>query len=331
MSHYPTGPMETPAIPAPDASDVPPFEWRYEGRIVVLDNGARLPRMAPFERLMALNAFAVIVLDPASVLHDNAHLKELPEFQIFGHATLGDGRAAMLYACVDPLASATLKPVMPVDLPEGDRVRRQVIAELPVSTLQLDAIEGLDRIDWLLLDDRNAVLPILEHAVARLEHTSLIDIRIPLQGEYAGQVEFLQVIPWLEAHGFTFHGFAGSGLRSLLPPDGFFAKQKASRWDWADAVFIPGAARLAVMDPTRLTKLACVADLAYGFHDLAAELLGRLDPAAATHYLDARGYVSPYYKEPDVFTLTAENAPAPWPELHVEDPLPLSAAEPVAP
>lgn len=322
--------MDTTSILHLDSPDTPPFEWQYEGRIVVLDNGARLPRMAAFERLMALNAFATVILDPASILHGNVHIKELPEFQVFGHATLGDGTPSVLYACMDPMESATLKPDVAAELSESDRVRRDVIAELPISTLQLDAIEGLDCIDWLLLDDRNAILPILEHATASLARTSLIDVRIPFRHAYAGQQDFLQVIPWLEAHGFTFHGFASIGRRSLLPAGKFFAQDKATRWDQADAVFIPDPTRLGALDPTRVTKLACIADLAYGLHDLAAQLLGRLDPAAAARYLDARGYVSPYYKEPDTFTFTADNAPAPWTELHVDDPLPRSASEPAA-
>jgi hypothetical protein len=319
--------MNVPPTADPDASARahPAFEWRYGGPVVVLDNGARLPRMASFERLMALNAFAVVVLDPASVLHDNKHVKEWPEFQVFGHATLGSGDDAVLYACMDPLESATLRPAPVAADSESRRVRRQVLAELPISTLQLDAIEGLDDIDWLLLDDRNDVMAALEHGVARLQRTSLIDVRIPFQPAYAGQERFLEVIPWLQAHGFTFHGFAGVGQRSLLPEGRFFATQKASRWDWADALFIPDDARLATLDSMRVTKLACVVDLAYAMHDLASDLLRRIDPDAADRYLDARGYVSPYYKEPDIFTLTAANAPAPWAALDVEEPIPASA------
>ena len=303
----------------------PEFEWEYEGRIVVLDNGARMPTLPAFERLMALNAFAVVVLDPASILHGNKNIKELPEFQVFGHATLGSGEDAVLYACMDPLESATLKPVIADDLPERTRLRRKVIAELPVSTLQLDAIEGLDHIDWLLLDDRNDILSALEHGTGALARTSLVDIRIPFRDAYAGQSRFLQAIPWMQAHGFSFHGFANTGHKSLFPEGKFFAKNKATRWDWADAIFLPDPARLADMDDARITKLACVADLAYGMHDLTAELLGRLDPDTASRYLDARGYVSPYFKEPDTFTLTFANAPVPWQDLKVDDPLPHAA------
>ena len=305
----------------------PAFEWEYEGRIVVLDNGARMPTMPAFDRLMALNAFAVVVLDPASILHGNKNIKELPEFQVFGHATLGSGEDATLYACMDPLESATLAPVIAGDLSERTRLRRKVIAELPISTLKLDAIEGLDHIDWLLLDDRNDIMAALEHGTESLARTSLVDIRIPFRDAYAGQSRFLQSIPWMQAHGFTFHGFAGTGHKSLLPEGKFFAKSKATRWDWADAIFLPEAARIATLDAARATKLACVADLAYGMHDLAAELLGRFDPDAAARYLDARGYVSPYFKEPDTFTLTAGNAPAPWQDLRVDDPLPRAAGE----
>lgn len=312
----------------PRPSGTPDFEWEYEGRIVVLDNGPRLPIMPAFDRLMALNAFAVVVLDPASILHGNKNIKELPEFQVFGHATLGNGDDAVLYACMDPLESATLEPVIPDDLPERTRLRRKVIAELPVSTLRLDAIEGLDYLDWLLLDDRNDILSALEHGTHALTHTSLVDIRIPFRDAYAGQSRFLQAIPWMQAHGFTFHGFANTGHKSLLPEGKFFAKNKATRWEWADAIFLPDATRLAGMDRACATKLACVADLAYGMHDLAAELLGRFDPEAAARYLDARGYISPYFKEADTFTLTAAQAPAPWKDLQVDDPLSRAEGEP---
>ncbi|HJR14345.1 MAG TPA: hypothetical protein VJ833_10650 [Rhodanobacteraceae bacterium] len=312
--------------PSPLAA--PAFEWEYEGRIVVLDNGARMPTMPAFDRLMALNAFAVVVLDPASILHANKNIKELPEFQVFGHATLGSGEDAVLYACMDPLESATLEPVIAGDLSERTRLRRKVVAQLPISTLRLDAIEGLDHIDWLLLDDRNDILAALEHGTRALAHTSLVDIRIPFRDAYAGQSRFLQAIPWMQAHGFSFHGFANVGHKSLLPEGKFFAKNKATRWEWADAIFLPDAARLAGMDNGRTTKLACVVDLAYGMHDLAAELLGRLDSDTASRYLDARGYVSPYFKEPDTFTLTVANAPVPWQDLKIDNPLPHAEGEP---
>lgn len=316
------------AAPISDTGTSPPatptFEWQYDGRIVVLDNGARMPMMRAFDRLMALNAFAVVVLDPASVLHDNQHIKELPEFQVFGHATLGTGEDGVLYACMDPLESATLKPIVSNDLPEKLRLRRKVVAELPISTLRLDAIEGLDHIDWLLLDDHNDVMAALAHGTESLRHTSLVDIRMPLRNAYAGQSAFLDAIPWMQERGFSFHGFADIGHKSLFPDNQFFAKEKATRWDWADAIFVPDDARLAAFDAERMTKLACVVDLAYGMHDLAADLLGRVDPDAAARYLDARGYVSPYFKEAATFTLTAANAPAPWKELRVDEPLPLT-------
>src|SRR6185437_10246278 len=197
----------------------------------------------------------------------------------------------------------------------------------PHQHLAADAIEGLDYIDWLLLDDRNDILAALEHGTRALAHTSLVDIRIPFRDAYAGQSQFLQAIPWMQAHGLSFHGFANVGHKSLLPEGKFFAKNKATRWEWADAIFLPDAARLAGMDDVRTTKLACVADLAYGMHDLAAELLGRLDSDTASRYLDARGYVSPYFKEPDTFTLTVANAPIPWQDLKVDNPLPHAEGE----
>ena len=54
---------------------------------------------------------------------------------------------------------------------------------------------------------------------------------------------------------------------------------------------------------------------------------GRSCEPATRLRIDARGYVSPYFKEPDTFTLTAGNAPAPWQDLRVDDPLPRAAGE----
>lgn len=288
------------------------FSWQFTGRIMVVDNGARLPFQNNFNGLMDLNALATIVFDPASRLQENDDLAELDEFQVFPHALLGDGQSATLHACMAAERSGTLAPLPSELLPESKRDDARVLAQVPVPTLQLDAIDGLGQVDWLLLDERNDSLAALEHGAAYLDDTLLVHARLPMMPSCQGQPGVAEVFQWMTGHGFQCYRLDQPTHYSHLPDDVPLQREQASQLDTIEAVFIPDESRLAAMAPERLRKLAFLLDAVHGVHDLAYRLLNRVDPDTATHYLATRGYLSQFDSEPDTFTLTADYSPAPW-------------------
>lgn len=288
------------------------FSWQFQGRIMVMDNGARLPFQKNFDDLMKLNALTTIIFDPASRLTDKEELKGLDEFQVFPHALLGNGKQATLYACMAPEKSGTLEPLAPEQLPERKRSDAQVLAKVPVPTLQLDAIEGLNQVDWLLLDEHNDSLAALENGTQYLKETLLIHVRLPFMPTCQRQPDVATIFQWMTQHGFQCYRFDQPIHHSHLPRKQKLERQQATQLDTIEAIFIPDEQRLACMAPTRLLKLAFLMDAVHGVHDFTHRLLNSIDPEMATHYLATRGYLSQYDTEPDTFTLTAEYSPAPW-------------------
>jgi len=290
---------------APPTKALDDFDWQLKGRVIVVDNGARLAMLDSFTELMDMNAFAVVTFDPASQLHDKPQLQEIEEFQIFPHALLGDGQETTLHACLDPDMSGTLPPLDTAG----------VLTQLPISTLRLDDIEGLDHIDWLLFDHRNDTLSALQNGTRALSDALLVQIRVPFMATHQNQSELIAIQPWLREQGFDFYGLANPHRHSHLPEGIELEKRQATQWSDADAIFVPNAKRLGELSGERLAKLAFLMDTVHNSHDFASNLLTRADTDLAKRYLIARGYVSSYHAEPDTFSLTADYSPAPWETL----------------
>jgi len=262
--------------PAPASDDG--FSFRFQGRIVALDHGATLLASPRYVALQRLGVLSTIAFDPASRIGNARQLGELGELHYYASTALGDGRTATLRACLDPALSATLEP-----LPTAAQGPvAQVLARLPVPSIRLDVIEGLDSVDWLLLDNLNDSLALLEHGGRTLADTLLVQARITFVATHAGQADLATLSQRLATLGFTFHRL--HDLRHQEPtvePTGF----AASRLVCADALFLPDAERLARLDENRQRKLAFLLHTVYDARDVALQLLQAIDDAAARRYV----------------------------------------------
>lgn len=294
-----------------DSATSDSFNWTLQGRVIVVDNGARLPTEDNFIKLMELNSLAVVAFDPASRLKDDNRLENLEEFQLFPHALLGDGQPTTLYACLSSAQSGTLEPVTEWQ-PAEQRKDSQVLARLPINTITLNSIEGLSSIDWLILDELNDNHAILENGNQALQDTLLFQVRLPFLPTRRGQLDFAKLNRWMTRHGFQFYRLNDAGHASYFPQELELEHQLATRMTTIDALFTPTEQRLDSLPPERLEKLAFLMDTRFHAHDFAYALLERQDRQRARTYLISRGYLSQYHEEPDTFTLTAADSPVPW-------------------
>ena len=223
------------------------FSWDLQGRVVAIDNGGCLIGEKGFTNLMKLNSFAVIAFDPAARYQDDEALQELEEFQLFANATLGSGQPATLYACLEAAQNATLKPLPNQWLPATQRSKYEVLAEFPIVSVALDAIEGLPNLHWLLLDDKHDSMAILEHGSKALADTLLIQVKIPFRPNYHGQADIAQVSHWMARHGFRFYCFVNQQRHSHLPDDQELEKNQATEVTGSDVLFVPSEERLEAM------------------------------------------------------------------------------------
>lgn len=279
--------MEAKGLPA---QPIERFDWQLKGRLVAIDNAARLPREDSFTELMDTNAFGVVAFDPASRVAAES-LAEIEEFQHVPHALLGDGQPTTLHATLDESMSAVLPPLPAEKLPPSLRAGAQVLTQLPINTLRLDDIDGLASLDWLLLDELCDAMAVLENGAQALKDTLLLQVRLAFQPTHARQPNFTEVSHWASRHGFAFYRLNNPSHRSLLPERDDIARPQATQLATADALFIPSPDRLADLDDVKRQRLAFLLDAVFGIHDLPYQLLAEGDEALAERYLRARGYV----------------------------------------
>lgn len=278
--------------PTPAAgSEENAFNFAFKGKVVTLDNGALLVGTTGFSSLQKLGAFATIAFDPTSKVTNAAQLQAAGELHHFPHVTLGDGREGTLSACLDPAMNATLEP-LPADqqLP-GNQEATQVIAKLPITTLRLDDIEGLENIDWLLLDNMNDSLAILENGEKALANTLLVQVRVNFSPTHKNQPELTQISHWLSRHGFSFYRLNNLQHYSHLPRRDDLLKQQATQLVSADAIFIQSPHRLEHLGPQQKSKLAFILHTVYQMHDLALSILESADAQNGEKYLESTGYL----------------------------------------
>ncbi|WP_228462136.1 sulfotransferase [Alloalcanivorax profundimaris] len=256
------------------------FEFDFTGKVIALDNGGCLLETGTADSLLKLDAFELLVFDPLGQ-HSERRPAEGNGFQYFASVTLGDGQPATHYACLDPTQSATLKPL-------GDT---RVLAELPVQTVALGAIEGLPSLDWLLLDDRNDSLAVLRHGGDLLAKALLIQARVRLRPGHQGQPGLAALIQAAEANGFHLYRLNNEHFHSHLP-EPLGAGHQGSELAATDLLFLPQPSRLTALDTNRKRRLAFLLHTVYGIQDLTHRLLDEVDPVSATRYLHGTG-ISP--------------------------------------
>lgn len=261
------------------------FNFKFEGKVVTLDNGALLVGSSGFSSLHKLGAFATIAFDPASKVVNAAQLQTAGELHHYPHITLGDGRKGTLFACLAPAMTSTLEPLPAEQQLPGNQEATQVIAKLPITTLRLDDIEGLENIDWLLLDNMNDSLAILENGEKALANTLLVQARVNFVPTHKQQPELTQISHWLSRHGFSFYRLNNLQHYSHLPKRDELPKQQATQLVCTDALFTPNAKRMASLTDNQKLKLAFVLHSVYGIQDLTHKLISLADHKTAERYL----------------------------------------------
>lgn len=253
------------------------FAFSFKGKVVTLDHGCTLIASAQFVMLQKMAAFSTIAFDPASRIDNARQLAQLGELHYYAHAALGDGQPATLHACLDPLLSATLPPLA------GQGSGAAVLTRLPLPTLRLDAIQGLPGVDWLILDNLNDSLAVIENGQRTLADTLLVQARVSFVPTHDQQADVGLISQCLARRGFSFyrlnnlqHGGEHASTAEPIP---------ASHLVCADALFLPDAARLKALSDNQRLKLAFLLHTVYGARDVVAQLLGAIDGDLAAQYL----------------------------------------------
>ncbi|MGY6564102.1 MAG: O-linked N-acetylglucosamine transferase, SPINDLY family protein [Halomonadaceae bacterium] len=210
--------------------------WSEQEPIIVVDNGALMPRHERFRELLGSGNVAVISFDPGSLFTKQSdELRKLGEWHHHAHVSLGSGVERKLYVTLDPEESGTLKPLLAGSLSENSK-GLQVLTELPINTLRLDDIEGLPCVDMLLLDGNSEVLEVLQHGKEYLKKTLLIQVVLPNNAARVGGENVDSLKLWAVNNGFHAKLIYSDSERKILlmsahwadslPEESFHRKKK---------------------------------------------------------------------------------------------------------
>lgn len=275
------GDSDAVAISHPAAPIADGFSFTFQGRIITLDHGASLLASPQFVALQQLGALSTIAFDPASRIGNAEQLAQLGELHYYPNTALGNGRAVTLRACLDPALSATLEPLST----SGGLQASQVLARLTLPTIRLDDIEGLDAVDWLVLDNLNDSLTTLEHGSRLLAETLLVQARFNFAPSHEGQPDIAGLCQRLAPLGFRFHRLHNLQYKDLAANGQITGGFAASHLVCADALFLPNAARKARLTENQRRKLAFLLHTVYDARDVTLDMLRSLDGDLAERYL----------------------------------------------
>lgn len=269
------------------------FTWQFKGKIFVLDNRASLIKSGLADQMAATEAFGIIAFDPASEVKETKQYEGSEYIQLFQHALLGDGSAATLHACVAPEMTSTLAPLPAEALPKRYQLGAKPLAELPISSIAIDSINGLDSLDWLILDELSDAMAVLENGKKSLKDTLLIQACVPFQLTHEKQPSFAELQHWASRNGFRFYRFHNIRHYSHLPKELNNHAPCATEQESADVLFLPSHERMAVLSDKNKTKLAFIMSAVFAAHDLAFELMADVSQEKALEFLEAQELLPP--------------------------------------
>lgn len=280
--------VELPDVVSEEESEDQAFEWKFDEPIIVVDNAAVLPRHPDYPKWMASGHLAVISFDPASLLNNKIEeLKEFGELHHYPHALLGDGQPATLYATLDAEKGSTLRPLSEGQLPEYQREKFKVLAELPINTVALDSIEGLSSVDMLVLDDLHDAMKVLENGSKYLKNTLLIQVKVAFQPTHERQPNLAALQHWASRNDFRFYCFVNQKRESHMPSWMPLNIDHGSDLLSAHAIFLPTQKKQKELECHKLLRLAYILSNFFNIYDYSYRVLANIDIEKARAFIES--------------------------------------------
>ncbi|WP_269900001.1 sulfotransferase [Paenalcaligenes faecalis] len=281
---------------ASEPSHTTDFSWNLPEQITIIDNGGNTLQQKQITDLVSLGSVGLVVFDPAGNNQPSSELQSQPTLQYVTQALLGSGAEATLHLCLDSKYNSSLSPLSTQNLQSS----MQVLAQLPMPTYALDHIEGLENLDWLVLDAQHANLSILDHGVETIKNTLLIQADVWLQPLYAEQSSLSELSQWAEQHGFRLYSLINMQYLQNMPSRNDLTNQPAaSQLQQATMLFVPNEHRLALLSNNQKLKLAFILDTIFQIHDFTYQLLLQIDEQLGENYLRARGFFDHRFTGPN--------------------------------
>ncbi|WP_168709721.1 tetratricopeptide repeat protein [Brenneria roseae] len=241
-----------------------PFDFKLAGKIIALDDGGSIAVSPSFTPLVATEAFHFVITDLVGRVQNSHFPLRKNDIQHVKFHGLGDGQPTPVYMCLAEEYSSNLKPLV--------TQQQRVIAEVMAQTVKLDHIDGLEQLDWLILDNRYDIGKVIANGERILSNCLAVEVHISFAATHQNQQLFSDITALLAQYGFAFHTLTKIEYaspthideRNTLP---------SSRMLAAAAVYVPNDARLHTMTVELREKLAFIMHTVYRAHDFVYSVL----------------------------------------------------------
>jgi len=272
--------IELQHAPATDTS----FQFHLDSKVFVLDYGAGLATGNQLINLAELNAFRFIILDLIGKVGEKHLPLRQKDIQHIPLHALGDGNNTHIYMCLDNNSSSDLKPLPEDSIVSKAISERKIIAEINVPSTKLDSIEGLDTVDWMVLDNKFNISQLFKYGRRVLSTTLAIDICLALNDTHEDQLALGEINKTLKELGFYFHAFPNIQVAQAVDT-GTETKLRSSKMVTAHGLWLPSEERLATLNTEQREKLAFILHMVYGLHDVVLQLLQTVSQERADSYV----------------------------------------------
>lgn len=206
---------------------------------------------------------------------------------------VGDGAVRTFHQTRYPGLSSILRPdVRALDTFETFRSNAKILSEVPISTVRLDDLAEIERIDLLKIDIQGAELPVFESASRALAGTVAIQTELSFVGLYEGQPGFGEIDLCLRRMGFIPHCFVAIKNCIISPlvlkNDPRYAMRQLVE---ADIVYVRDFIRHELLTDDQLRALALIADHCYQSADLALRCVYLLESRGAIPANSSQAYL----------------------------------------
>lgn len=271
------------------------FKFELSGKVIMMDYGGNFCRKPDFIDVISTEAIHAVIIDPALVVEE----KHLPlrkrDIQHVKGYLLGNAEERDFFMCLDAAYSSDL-PVKDNSENESSYQGQQVLSKVKFPSVKLDEIDGLNRVDWLCLDNKFDVLSLFNYGGVIISSCLFIDIKYRFDKRHDGQLTFSQIEESLAGFGFRFHAFGNVVYDSLLSCDSGLPVNP-SRIIEAQLYFVPCESRLATLSVKQIEKLAFILHAGYKMQSGAAEILRLISKEKADNYLVEVNAISNHQKE----------------------------------
>lgn len=233
----------------------------------IVDVGANPIDGSPsYQRMLDEGMCEVIGFDPQISAQSKLKARQ-DDNQRYLPLAIGSGSSGLLYECGAEGMSGLLKPdAARLALFPGLSACGEVKTTRMIATSALDALDEVERIDFLRMDAQGSEMAVIGGGARKLIDTVVIQTEVSFVPLYQGQVTFGEIDCELKSMGFIPHCFAEAKLWPIATktPLPHVSPQQLLE---ADMVYVRDFGK--DMEPDQWKHLAMIAHHVLGSHDLA--------------------------------------------------------------